>query len=228
MTPDAEPRALAPDGVRPTSTDAAAVDPERGWAEGDAALHLEELVGDPGALLAPVQGEGLPIEIVGPHLRVSGSVQIGRHRRLSDFINNHEGLVDLRSATVLRRNGEPTRVFAPSIWINLADVTLVGSLSDDRPEAASSDLRLRKVRHAVIAVTPGHTLTGEVHLGPEAELAAFVESPEPPFIPMTEVRTRSLADRRVVSRYAFALLNRRQMVALTALQPGMLRGRSVL
>jgi hypothetical protein len=45
---------------------------------------------------------------------------------------------------------------------------------------------------------------------------------------MTDVRTRSLADRRVISRYCFALLNRRHLVAATELQPGMLRGRAVL
>jgi hypothetical protein len=48
------------------------------------------------------------------------------------------------------------------------------------------------------------------------------------WIPMTDVRTRSLADRRVISRYGFALINRRHIVAATELQPGMVRGRSVL
>jgi hypothetical protein len=77
-------------------------------------------------------------------------------------------------------------------------------------------------------VTPGHTLTGEIYLNPEAELASFIESTYPPFIPMTDLRARSLADRRITSRYAFALLNRRHIVAATGLQPGMLLGRGVL
>ena len=45
---------------------------------------------------------------------------------------------------------------------------------------------------------------------------------------MTDVRTRSLADRRVISRYSFALLNRRHIVAATEMQPGMVRGRGVI
>jgi hypothetical protein len=56
----------------------------------------------------------------------------------------------------------------------------------------------------------------------------FIESPSPAFIPLTDVRTRSLADRRVVSRYGFAMLNRRHIVAATELQPGMVPGRTVL
>lgn len=202
---------------------------EPAWSEGDAAVHLEELLGEAAGTLEPRAGpEGLRIEIVGPHLRVAGTVQLGHHRRLSDFINNHQGLIDLQQATVLRRNGDPTRVYAPHIWINLDDVSLVGSLTDDRPAEPLPTMRLDKSSHPIIVVTQGHTLTGEVHLAPEAVLAVFIESNDPAFVPMTEVRTRSLADRRVVCRYAFALLNRRHIVAATALQPGMVRGRGVL
>lgn len=43
---------------------------------------------------------------------------------------------------------------------------------------------------------PGVVVTGEVHLNPDAVLSAFIESPSPAWIPMTDVRTRSLADRR--------------------------------
>jgi hypothetical protein len=80
----------------------------------------------------------------------------------------------------------------------------------------------------LVVVTPGHTLTGEVYINAEADLAIFIESPSPAFIPMTDVRTRSLADRRVVARFSFALLNRRHIVAATRLLPGMIRGREVL
>jgi hypothetical protein len=212
----------------PADAGTASAEREPAWMEGDAAVQLEDLVGDVAAPRPIDRAEGLPIEIVGPHLRVSGNVQLGYHHRLSDFINNHQGLVVLQGATVLRRNGDPTRVFAPSIWINLDDVTLVGQLVDDRPPDASAAVRLEKRPHTIIAVTPGHTLTGDVHLAPQAVLAGFIESNDPLYIPLTEVRTRSLADRRVISRYAFALLNRRHIVAATALQPGMIRGRGAI
>lgn len=197
--------------------------------DGDAATHLEALVLDgtfglPFAAIADAQ----PIELVGQHLRLSGSIQIGFHRRLSDFVNNHEGLMHLTGVTILRRNGDPTKVTAPSIWVSPEEVTLIGQQADPTPRETPSEWREEKKVHTLIVVTPGHTLSGDIHLNPEALLAAFIESPSPPWIPMTDVRTRSLADRRVISRYDFALLNRRHIVAATEMPPGMIKGRAVI
>lgn len=196
--------------------------------DGDAATHLEALVF---GALAPAQtagAEGLPIELVGQHLRLSGTVTIGFHHRLSDFVNANEGLIELRDVTVLRRNGDPTKVTSPSIWVNPDEVTLIGQATDtDEREPGGLEFREKRLFHLIV-VTPGHTLTGDVHLSPEAILSAFLESRSPVWIPMTDVQTRSLADRRVISRYGFALVNRRHMVASTELQPGTLRGRGIL
>jgi len=204
-------------------------DREDDIVDGDAATHLEALVFGAVAPAPPTAGaEGLPIELVGQHLRLSGTVIIGFHRRLSDFVNNHEGLIQLRDVTVLRRNGDPTKVTSPSIWVSPDEVTLIGQATDvDQRETAGLEF-MQKRTHQLIIVTPGHTLTGEVHLNPQAILSAFIESPSPVWIPLTDVRTRSLADRRVISRYGFALVNRRHIVAATELQPGMIRGRGVL
>jgi hypothetical protein len=204
-------------------------DDEAVIVDGDAATHLEALVFGAVAPAPPSAGvDGLPIELVGQHLRLSGTVLIGFHRRLSDFVNSHEGLIQLRDVTVLRRNGDPTKVTSPSIWVSPEEVTLIGQATDVDERETSGQEFLRKRAFPLIVVTPGHTLTGEVHLNPQAVLSAFIESPSPPWIPLTDVRTRSLADRRVISRYGFALLNRRHIVAATELQPGMVRGRGVL
>ncbi len=197
--------------------------------DGDAATHLEAL-GYGTVVLEPIAGrsEGLPLELVGQHLRLSGSVNIGYHNRLSDFMNHNDGLVHLRDVTVLRRNGDPTKVTSPSIWVNPDEVTLIGEMSDVE-ERASAGLEYHEKRpFYLIVVTPGHTLTGAVHLNPEAVLSAFIESRDPTWIPMTDVRTRSLADRRVISRYGFTVINRRHIVAATELAPGLARGRAVL
>jgi hypothetical protein len=116
-----------------TSPSGQVADFDDSLVDGDAATYLEALVIDPAAAapIAPKAAtEGLPIELVGQHLRLSGSVVIGYHRRLSDFINNHDGLIQLRDVTVLRRNGDPTKVTSPSIWVNPAEVTLIGQVAD--------------------------------------------------------------------------------------------------
>ena len=201
--------------------------------DGDASTHLEDLVVGPLPALdafaaIPEAGQAVGIELVGPHLRLAGTMGIGHFHRVSDFLNHHEGLIELRDATILRRNGDPTRVTTRSIWINADEVTLVGQEADDEHRPAAPDFAVPKVPVGLIVVTPGHTLTGQVYITAEAELSVFIESPSPAFIPLTDVRTRSLADRRVVSRYGFAMLNRRHIVAATELQPGMVPGRTVL
>lgn len=204
---------------------------DRAELDGDAAIHLEDLVvGDvAGVDFEMPEQTAVAIELIGAHLRVAGTMMTGYHRRLSDFVNSHLGLLHIRSATILRRNGEPTKVTTPSIWASPTEVTLIAQTDEDQNAAnAQSDLIIPKVAHTLVVVTSGHTLTGNVHVPPGADLAIFIESSDPQFIPMTDVRTRSLADRRVISRYGFALLNRRHVVAATELQPGMIPGRTVL
>ena len=197
--------------------------------DGDAATHLEALVfGGPAATQSTLGAEGLPLELVGQHLRLSGTVSIGFHHRLSDFVNAHDGLIQLRDVTVLRRNGDPTKVTSPNIWVNPDELTLIGQATDvSEPETPGQEF-LEKRPFRLIVVTPGHTLTGDVHLTSEAILSAFLESRDPVWIPMTDVQTRSLADRRVISRYGFALVNRRHLVAATELEPDLVRRRGVL
>ncbi len=201
-------------------------------SDGDASIHLEELLTGP---LPPLPGlprevPAVAVELVGPHLRLSGGLRIGTHRRLSDFVNHHLGLFELVDATVLRRNGEPTRVHAPSFWVLAEEVTLIAQRAGEPrgDPAPAPELHVPKLARSIVVVTPGHTLTGNVFITEGAELATFLESPTPQFVPMTDVRTRSLADRRILARYPFALLNRRHMVAATELQPGMTPGKVVL
>ena len=198
--------------------------------DGDASTHLEELIREPLPFfeVETDPGNAVDVELVGPHLRLAGTIGLGRFRRLSDLVNHHTGLIGLRNATILRRNGTATRVTAPMIWVSPAEVTLIGEPGDAASPPAAPEFRIPKDPHGLVVVTPGHTLTGEVHLIPGGELGSFVESDDPAFIALTDVRTRSLADRRIIARYNFALLNRRHIVATTALAPEMVRGRSVL
>src|SRR5690349_19100778 len=100
-----------------------AVTPERlvdsGAVDGDAGSYLDELIADAPAAepAAPADQVEIAVEVVGPHLRLAGSIGLGRFGRLTDRLNHHEGLLLLHDATVLRRNGSPTRVTTASIWM---------------------------------------------------------------------------------------------------------------
>jgi hypothetical protein len=230
MTDDQErPAFTAGDAQGRTGDDAA--DDTRHAVGGDAAVYLEDLLAGaaPAALESEeATGPTVRIEMVGPHLRVTGDVALGRFRRLSDLLNNHEGLVGLRDAVVLYRDGTPTRVVTPALWVNLTEVTLVGQLENAARQPAPPEVRIVKEPHPMVFVTPGHTLTGDIYLTVSAELSSFIESDDPHFLPMTDVRTRSLADRKVMNRYMFALLNRRHIVATTRMLPEMaLQGRTL-
>jgi hypothetical protein len=193
--------------------------------DGDAATYLEELFTAGVQVSGPAADDGpealVEVELVGPHLRVAGSISLGRFRRLSDVLNHHEGLLLLHDATILRRNGTATRVTTPGIWVNPIEVTLVGQPNPDQAGGAPPEFRIVKEQRELIVVTPGHTMSGQVYIPMGAELAVFIESADPAYIPVTDVRTRSLADRRIITRYPFALLNRRHIVAATELQAGM-------
>jgi hypothetical protein len=201
-----------------------------GAVDGDAGSYLDELIESvtPVAVEGPGLGAVEEVELAGPHLRLSGGIALGRFRRLSDVVNHGQGLILLRDATVLRRNGTPTRVTTPSIWVNPAEITLIGQSTTVHDEAAPADLRVEKEARFLIVVTPGHTLTAEIYIPIGGALSAFIESNEPAFIPITDVRARSLADRRVITRYQFALLNRRHVVAATEADGESFRDRRLL
>lgn len=60
-----------------------------------------------------------------------------------------------------------------------------------------------------VVFTPGHSIAGIIHVHQEMSLSNF-DASEPRFIPMIAVTARSLADRRVVSRFDLLLVNGRR------------------
>jgi hypothetical protein len=170
---------------------------------------------------AATEGRVAPIELVGTHLRLKGTVSLGRFGRLTDLINASSGYLRVRDAQLLRRNGEPTSLILPEIMVDQDEISFIAE-DGPPPEPGSGGgfveanfgaaTQLRKPREFVI-FTPGHTVTGKIHIFGETDLAGFVDSTDPRFVPATDVATRSLADRRIVSHYDFVLINRTQMIA---------------
>jgi hypothetical protein len=164
----------------------------------------------------PVRHES--VELIGPHLRVSGDISLLRFNRLSDLINHGRGYIRIAAAKVLRRNGEPTGQVIQELMVNQDEITFV---AQSEAKASSGDVAgadadrpsMQRVPREIVIFTEGHTLTGKIHLFSETEIDAFVDSPDPRFIPMTDVTARWLSDRRIVCKFDLVLVNRTQMVA---------------
>lgn len=169
-----------------------------------------------------VTGHDEPIELVGTHLRMTGVINVGRFARLTDLINASSGYVRVREARLLRRNGDPTTLILSELMVDQDEISFIAQgQALAAPSTATggyiepgfgSTAETRKAREFVI-FTPGHTVTGQVHVFGQTDLAGFVDSTDPRFVPMTIVTTRSLADRRIISHYDFILINRTQMIA---------------
>lgn len=164
------------------------------------------------------------IELVGPHLRVAGTISLLRFNRLSDLINHSRGFVKLTDASLLRRNGEPTGLVVQELMVNQDEITFIGHKEEEvataeaeTPGGAERPMLNRTARQLVI-FTPGHTITGTIYLFAETDVQTFVDSADTRFVPMLKATARSLADRRVISHFGLILLNRTQMTAASLLE----------
>ena len=162
------------------------------------------------------------IELVGTNLRLKGTVSLGRFGRLTDLINASSGYVRVRDAQLLQRNGDASGLVLPELMVDQDEISFIAQSHAAPPEPGSAvgfiepvfadTIEARKAREFVM-FTPGHTVTGRVHVFGQTDLAGFVDATDPRFVPVTSVTTRSLTDRRIVSHYDFLLINRTQMIA---------------
>ena len=175
----------------------------------------------------PAQQE---VDLVGPDLRVRGRISLGRFSTLADLVNHNRSFLALHEARLLDRAGEPTGLELAELVVNQDDVTFVGHqhAAADRVEETSPDTgpdldrsdggrdRPGPDSHArrFVIFTPGHAITGGMHLFREMTLANFVEATDPRFIPVSDAVARSLADPEAVSRFELLLVNRTQIGAI--------------
>jgi hypothetical protein len=159
------------------------------------------------------------VELVGVHLRVSGDISLLRFTRLSDLVNHGRGYVKLTGAQLLRRNGDPTGLIVEELMVNQDEITFMGQKERDVSQAQTGLIGgmdrplMPRIARELVIFTPGHILTGTIHLFAETDIATFVDSPDPRFVVMTEVTARSLYDRRVISHFGLVLVNRTQVTA---------------
>jgi hypothetical protein len=178
-----------------------------------------------GLFAAAQGGREEKIELIGPHLRVSGTISLGRFNRLTDLVNHSRGYVQLKEGRLLRRNGDPTSLVVSNLMVNQDEITFIGQQEHALASAPTEEIdpdsiltgdrpQIEKAPRRFVIFTPGHAITGSIFVHAEMTLANFVDASDPRFIAMTAVSARSLADRRVISHFEFLLVNRTQMTAI--------------
>ena len=155
------------------------------------------------------------LELIGTHLRASGVADVGRFRRISDYVNLLEGFFRLRDVVLLDRTGAPTRITMPELRVRLDDVAIVGQLVvAPLPPSTEGHVVIAKQSRRLVVMTRAHIIYGYVYIHEHGSLMQFVDSTDPKFIPMSNVRVRWLADRRLAGRYPFALIQRSQILGV--------------
>ena len=171
-------------------------------------------------------GANAQIELVGMHLRVRGTIDIGRFTRLSDRVNHSRGYIRIEDARLLKRNGDPTPLVVDELFVNQDEVTFIALahatdevIVADPAQEADRPL-IEKMARRFLVFTPGHVISGTAHVYREMTTERFADTTDPRFIPMTDASVRSLADRRIVSHFDLLLVNRTQMTAVAEPEAG--------
>ena len=102
--------------------------------------------------------------------------------RLTDLINASSGYLRVRDAQLRKRNGQPTNLVLPEMMIDQDEVAFIAQSQADRPEPGSATgfiepnfnaaVETRQPR-AFVMFTPGHIVTGKVHVFGATDLAGL-------------------------------------------------------
>jgi len=184
---------------------------------GDTALTFDRNVdawGEQGGMTDEGGGEQY-LEIIGSQLWVAGVVDLGRFRRVSDFVNLTQDYMILKDVIVLTRTGDATRLAIPELRILSDDIAVVGQLGDDKaPASTDPTIFVEKTTQRLVVLTRTLMIDGDIFIHGEGSIMAFVEATDPKFIPMQNVRVRWLSDRRLAARFPFAMVQRSQILGV--------------
>jgi hypothetical protein len=175
----------------------------------------------------PIWGTGVPpvgleerggrtqeLELIGDRLRASGVADLGRFHRLTDYVNMLQGNFTLRDVTLLSHDGEPTRLTMPELRVRLDDVAIVAERHSEGQPHDDQAVVLEKVEQRLVLLTPSHLVAGDIHIHAGGSLLHFIDSTDPRFIPMNDVRIRWLDDRALVGHFEFALVHRAKILGV--------------
>lgn len=161
-------------------------------------------------------GPAVEVEILGADFQISGQIHTGQFDRLSDWINMQTGFIQVANALNLHL-GTAT---APdldqgraTLWVRLNQIVLVAERAPVA-QVRSGAPDVRKERLDVSIVTPGYVLRGDLHIHALGSMTQFLETPDPHFLPMTDLVVHQQDGAAMIARYPFAMVNRAQLVTV--------------
>ena len=161
------------------------------------------------------QGVAVDVEIFGEGFRVAGQVRTGQFDRLSDWINMQTGFIRVLDASQIHAGDALANRRQPAgeLWVRLGQIVLVAARTVaqlDRPGAPV----VQKQWQRVSILTPGHSLEGNIHLLSDGSMKHFLETPDPHWIPLTDVTVRGLSRASAATRFPFAMVAREQLITV--------------
>jgi hypothetical protein len=151
---------------------------------------------------------------------VSGRLSLGRFTQLADLVNHHRGFFVLHDAQLLDRQGRPSAIALEELVVNQDDVTFIGHHHDEAARPAAATDSPDRPDRTVAIFTPGHAITGVMHVVRDTTLVNFVEATDPRFVALSDGIVSALDAQGSVSRFDGLLVNRTQISAITETDHG--------
>lgn len=161
-------------------------------------------------------GPTIELELIASHARFSGSVKLGAYARVSDLLNFHDEVLSVADGAVLTPTGERTADAVAQLDIRLSDLTLVIDRSNYAPPPDAEQM-VEKKPYRLLGVTDAYVITATFFIYAGAEAVPYLRAAEPHWIPVTDVKVRSLLDRKVEFDADFAVLHRKPLLATSVL-----------
>ena len=163
-----------------------------------------------------IGGTALDVEVFGNGFQISGQIRTGQFERLSDWLNMQTGFIRLNEAALvhLGHSGRADTEHSRGVlWVRLDQIVLIAqlqALTSSRPGAPM----VQKQRRRVTVVTPGYSLRGNLYVHAYGSMKQFLETPDPHFLPLTDLTVRWLSDYALLSRFPFGMVNREQLITV--------------
>ena len=161
-------------------------------------------------------GPTIDVDIFGDGFEIAGQIRAGQFPRLSDWLNMQQGFIPVQNASIvhLGHDNMPDQDHQPGmLWLRLDKIVLVAERATIQAARPGAPV-VQKERRRVTVVTPGFSLRGNLHVHAYGSMKQVLESPDPHFLPLTELVVRRLAENALVIRFPFALVNREQLISI--------------